>query len=230
MWPCLYIAHECCQVNSIVLFMHIAHECSQVIIVLQFMYLLYGFSKFSILIGCQAVRKNTYPDRGPYFSYLDRIPGCRLSGGKFLLAIRKNFCFLIFQLCVIKIYSETSEPPFLTIRSGVEDLCEWLTILSSFPTYLSEYPISTDKSLCDRERVHPVRKRISSSPFLPVPHSVTLWQLGMFFPALLTPLNSTSLSFFTEFDCRACHSHFKEWGDRCEWFTIENDSSVVCVD
>jgi hypothetical protein len=124
--------------------MHIAHECSQVIIVLQFMYLLYGFSKFSILIGCQAVRKNPYPDRGPYFSYLDRIPGCRLSGGKFLLCNQKKF--LLFNF--------------------------------------------------------------------------------------LTPLNSTSLSFFTEteFDCRACHSHFKEWGDRCEWFTIENDSSVVCVD
>ena len=32
--------------------------------------LLYGFSKFSILIGWQAVRKNPYPDRGPYFPYL----------------------------------------------------------------------------------------------------------------------------------------------------------------
>ncbi len=47
------------------------------------LYLLYGLSKFSILIGSQAVRKNPYPDRGPYFPYLDRCPGCRLSGGKF---------------------------------------------------------------------------------------------------------------------------------------------------
>jgi hypothetical protein len=31
--------------------------------------LLYGFSKFFILIGWQAVRKNPYPDRGPYFPY-----------------------------------------------------------------------------------------------------------------------------------------------------------------
>jgi hypothetical protein len=33
----------------------------------------YYFSKFSILIGWQAVRKNPYPDRGPYFPYLDRM-------------------------------------------------------------------------------------------------------------------------------------------------------------
>jgi hypothetical protein len=70
----------------------------------RYIILLYGFSKFSILIGWQEVRKKPYPDRGPYFPYLDRCPGCRLSGGKFLLCKQKNVCFLIFQLYVIKIY------------------------------------------------------------------------------------------------------------------------------
>jgi hypothetical protein len=40
--------------------------------------LLCGFSKFSILIGWQAVRKKPYPDCGPYFPYLDRCPGCHM--------------------------------------------------------------------------------------------------------------------------------------------------------
>jgi hypothetical protein len=46
-------------------------------------------------------RKNPYPDCGPYFPYLDRCPGCRLSGGKFLLCKQKKFLlkFLNFQLC-----------------------------------------------------------------------------------------------------------------------------------
>jgi hypothetical protein len=48
-----------------------------------------AFKKFSILIGWKAVRKNPYPDRGPYFPYLDRCPGCRLC-----FANRKTFCFL----------------------------------------------------------------------------------------------------------------------------------------
>jgi hypothetical protein len=64
--------------------------------------LLFVFSKFSILIGRQAVRKNPYPDRGPYFPYLDRCPGCRLSGGKFRFANRKDFCFLIFQFKICR--------------------------------------------------------------------------------------------------------------------------------
>jgi hypothetical protein len=55
-------------------------------------YYMHGFLKFSILIGWQVVRKNPYPDRGPYFPYLDGCPGCRLSGGEFLLC---NFCFAI---------------------------------------------------------------------------------------------------------------------------------------
>jgi hypothetical protein len=63
-------------------------------------YSYYSFSKFSILIGWLAVRKNPYPDRGPYFPYLERCPGCHLPGGKFLLCKQKNFCFLNFQLCV----------------------------------------------------------------------------------------------------------------------------------
>jgi hypothetical protein len=60
--------------------------------------LLYGFSKFSILIGWQAVRKNPYPDSGPYFPYLDRCPGCRLSGGKFLLCKQKKFLLFNFPI------------------------------------------------------------------------------------------------------------------------------------
>jgi hypothetical protein len=36
----------------------------------------YGFSRFSILIGWQAARKNPYPDRDPYFQYLSRRPRC----------------------------------------------------------------------------------------------------------------------------------------------------------
>ncbi len=67
--------------------------------------LFYGFSKFSILIGWLAVRKNPYPDRGPYFPYLDRCPGCRLSGGNFKLCKYSGFlrCFTLAKLCVIKI-------------------------------------------------------------------------------------------------------------------------------
>jgi hypothetical protein len=51
----------------------------------------YGFSKFSILIvGWQAVRKNPYPDRGPYF------PVSRMSfiwREIFALQTEKNFAF-----------------------------------------------------------------------------------------------------------------------------------------
>ena len=71
--------------------------------------LLYGFSKFSILIGWQAVGKNQYPDRGPYFPCLDRCPGCRLSGWKFRFANRKDFCFLIFQFKIYRKKSQTTK-------------------------------------------------------------------------------------------------------------------------
>jgi hypothetical protein len=47
--------------------------------------LLYGFSKSSILIGWQAVRKNPYPDR-------------RLSGGKFLLCKQKKILLFNFPI------------------------------------------------------------------------------------------------------------------------------------
>jgi hypothetical protein len=36
--------------------------------------------------------------RGPYFPYLDRCPGCRLSGGKFLLCKQKNVLLFNFPI------------------------------------------------------------------------------------------------------------------------------------
>jgi hypothetical protein len=54
--------------------------------------LLYGFSKFSILIGWQAVRKNPYPDRGLSVSG----PVSRMSfiwREIFALQTEKNFAF-----------------------------------------------------------------------------------------------------------------------------------------
>jgi hypothetical protein len=63
--------------------------------------LLYGFSKFSILIGWHAVRKNPYPDRGPYFPYLSG-PVSRMSfiwREIFALQTEKMFAFW-FSNCV----------------------------------------------------------------------------------------------------------------------------------
>jgi hypothetical protein len=61
----------------------------------------------NIIKYCQAVRKNPYPDHGPYFPYLDRCPGCRLSGGKCLLKQKKfslfNFPIVCHQNLQVKI-------------------------------------------------------------------------------------------------------------------------------
>ncbi len=69
---------------------------------LRYRLLLYDFSKFSILIGSQAVRKlNSYPNRDPYFLYLDRCPGCRSSGRKFYNVVYSGFLDVSpLQTCV----------------------------------------------------------------------------------------------------------------------------------
>jgi uncharacterized protein with PQ loop repeat len=55
------------------------------------------FSKFSILIGWQAVRKNPYPDRGPYiFRIWTGVPDVVYLAGNFFFAIfslQKIFAF-----------------------------------------------------------------------------------------------------------------------------------------
>ncbi len=63
--------------------------------------IIYDFSKFSILIGSQAVRKNSYPKRDPYFLYLDRCPGYRIFGKKFYNIVYSGFLDVSpLQTCV----------------------------------------------------------------------------------------------------------------------------------
>jgi hypothetical protein len=59
-----------------------------------FKILLHGFSKFSILIGWQAVRKNPYAARGPYFPYVDPVSRMSFIWREiFALQTEKNFAF-----------------------------------------------------------------------------------------------------------------------------------------
>jgi hypothetical protein len=80
--------------------------------------LLYGISKFSILIGWQAVRKNPYPDRGPYFPYLDRCPG------KFLLCKQKKFLLPNFPIVCrknLQIKMSNNQVNYILLPSETDD-------------------------------------------------------------------------------------------------------------
>jgi hypothetical protein len=115
--------------------------------------LLNGFSKFSILIGWQAVRKNPYPDRGPYFPYLERCPGCHLPGGKFLLCKQNTFCFLNFQLCFTD--KNFKQPNFF----------DWacMPTVYCYPVKLTIADLIRAKSICSQTQFSHIINRLLTS-------------------------------------------------------------------
>jgi hypothetical protein len=154
--------------------------------ILYYIILSYGFSKFSILIGSQAVRKNPYPDRGPYFPYLDRCPGCRLSGGNFCFANRKIFCFLTFKLC-------------FTDKNFKQPNCFWL----SMHAYRILLPSETDDSRFNsREKltdsVQPYNKPIIdlACSVCTVKYQTSVFCMDLA-PSPLGPYWKTSVRYFT---------------------------------
>jgi hypothetical protein len=75
-------------------------------------YYYFYYSKFSILIGWQAVRKK--PISGTVvriFRIWTGVPDVVYLAGNFCFANRKKFCFLISQLCVIKISKKNFKQP-----------------------------------------------------------------------------------------------------------------------
>jgi hypothetical protein len=91
--------------------------------------LLYGFSKFSILIGWQAVRKTHIRTVVRIFRIRTGIPDVVYLAGNFCFANRKKICFLNFQLC-------------FTDKNFKQPNCFWL----SMHAYRIFLPSETDDS------------------------------------------------------------------------------------
>ena len=97
-----------------------------------------AFSKFSILIGWQAVRKNPYPDTMVrIFRIWIDVPDVVYLAGNFCFANRKNFCFLNFQLC-------------FTDKNSKQPNCFWL----SMHAYCILLPSGTDDSRFNSREKH----------------------------------------------------------------------------
>ena len=112
------------------------------------MLLLYGCSKFSILIGWQAVRKNPFPDRGPYFPYLDRCPGRMSFIRREIFALQTDVSPL--QTCVSLKFTD---------KNFKQPNCFWL----SMHAYRILLPSETDDSRFNSREKHAYAHRLSSA-------------------------------------------------------------------
>jgi hypothetical protein len=107
--------------------------------------LLYGLSKFSILIGWQAVRKTHIRTVVRIFRIWTGFPDVVYLAGNFCFANRKKFCFLIFQLFVIKIYRQIK-------ISNNQIVFDWacMPTVYCYPVKLTIADLIRAKSLCSQ--------------------------------------------------------------------------------
>jgi hypothetical protein len=142
-------------------------------------YLLYGFSKFSILIGWQAVQKTHIRTVVRIFRIWTGVPDVVYLAGNFCFANRKKFCFLNFKLC-------------FTDKNLKQRNCFWLSMHATvycYPVKLTIADLIRKKSICSQTQFSHIINRLLTSLVLSV-----LWNIGPLFFAWTSLLRRSVLT------------------------------------